>query len=462
MSSSKFFNPIKVTLTDVAGVEHNITKTIAAISYFEDIYRPFVSANIAVLDSGVNFYGSLPIQGGEKVKIVVENVKKELVEYELCVWNVYNRSAYQNKQVYNLALLSEEALINEGARVTEKFKASPDQIVTNILKNTLGTKKDIFTETCKYKTSVFPNGRKCHAFIQSLMAKSVPKSSTFKKGVQSEETLPNGELGSNATKASGTAGYLFFENKSGFIFKSMDLLCSDGSDSFGGSEPVADYISRPVVGKSSEIAFNTIEEYEFMDEIDMMDKLNNGIYSTHICYFDMASQKYEEYKYDMSKTFNNMSHLGSQSSLPKYQKDLSSRPTRIMTILLDNEVWYQGDQIANPEEDGDAEFPDYAKYYTAQSIGRRYLMENQKVEITIPGNSDLVVGDKINIFLPNMAAEEIRNIKPYDEENSGTYLISKLSHNYLFVHESGTPEFVSRLELIRDTMGIKDYESNVK
>ena len=154
MSSSKFFNPIKVTLTDVSGVEHNITKTIAAISYFEDIYRPFVSANIAILDSGVNFYGSLPIQGGEKVKIVVENVKKELVEYELCVWNVYNRSAYQNKQVYNLALLSEEALINEGARVTEKFKASPDQIVSNILKNTLGTKKDIFTDSTLLKLNI--------------------------------------------------------------------------------------------------------------------------------------------------------------------------------------------------------------------------------------------------------------------------------------------------------------------
>lgn len=462
MSNSKFFNPIKVTLTDVSGVEHNITNTIAAVSYFEDIYKPFVSANISILDSGVNFYASLPIQGGEKVKVTIENVKKELVEYELSVWNVYNRSVYQNKQMYNLALLSEEALINEGARVTKKFKASPDQIVTNVLKDTLGTKKDIFTESCKFKTSVFPNGRKCHAFIQSLMAKSVPKSSTFKKGIQSEEALPGGELGSNATNASGTAGYLFFENKSGFVFKSMDLLCSDGSDSFGGDPPVADYISRPTIGKSSEVAFNTIEEYQFIDEIDMIDKLNNGIYSTHICYFDIAAQKYEEYKYDMSKTFNNMSHLGSQSSLAKYQKDLSSRPTRIMTILLDNEMWYSGVDIANPEENGDAEFPDYAKYYTAQSIGRRYLMENQKVEITIPGNSDLVVGDKINIFLPNMAAENIRNTQPYDEENSGTYLISKLSHNYLFVNSAGAPEFVTRLELIRDTMGIKEYDSKVK
>ena len=242
----------------------------------------------------------------------------------------------------------------------------------------------------------------------------------------------------------------------------MDLLCSDGSDTFGGSAPVAEYYSRPAAGQSSESAFNTIESYKFTDEIDIIDKLNNGIYSTHMCYFDLSSQKYEEYNYDMKTTFNNMSHLGSQTSVPKYQKDLSAKPSRIMTVLLDPELWYDGDGIANPEEDGDAEFPDYAKYYTAQSIGRRYLMENQKVEVVIPGNSSLRVGDKVKIYIPNVAAEEIREGQQWDEENSGTYLIAQLSHNYQLVKESGEPEFTTVLNLIRDTYGIKEYDSGVK
>jgi len=141
---------------------------------------------------------------------------------------------------------------------------------------------------------------------------------------------------------------------------------------------------------------------------------------------------------------------------------LSSTPSRVMTILLDSEMWYNGTGIANPEEDGDAEFPDFAKYYTAQAIGRRYLMENQKLEIMIPGNSDLKVGDKVKILLPNVAAEDIRNSKQYDEENSGTYLIAQLSHNYQLVKESGEPEFTTMANLIRDTYGMKEYDSNVK
>ncbi|CAF34274.1 hypothetical protein S-PM2d209 [Synechococcus phage S-PM2] len=462
MSNSKFFKPKKVTLTSVNGEQKNITALVGAFSYYENIYTPFVSANMFITDSGQNLIGTLPIQGGEKVVVRIENVKQEPVEYELFVWKIYNRKFERNMQMYNLALLSEEAMNNEAARVTEKYKAHPEIIVQDILKNVLKTKKNIQTETSKFKMSMFPNGRKAHAVIQSLMSRSVPKSAKFKKGVKSNNTKTfTSDLGGNATESSGTAGYLFFETKDGFVFKSMDLLCSDGTDAFGGDPPVATYISRPAVGAPSEQAFNTIEDYSFTDEIDIVEKLNNGIFSTHMCYFDLSTGKYEEYKYDMSKTFDNMSHLGSQDDLAKYQRQLGEKPSRIMTILLDHELWYNDEGIANPEEEGDAEFPDYAKYYTAQSIGRRYLMENQRVEITIPGNSDLMVGQKIKIMIPNMAAESIRKKQPYDEENSGTYLISQLSHNYQFQKESGEPEFTTRLALIRDTYGIKEYDSKV-
>jgi len=321
----------------------------------------------------------------------------------------------------------------------------------------------LFSEESQFKMSIFPNGRKCHALIQSLMYKTVSKTTKFNKSNNTDDTKSESELGGdNKKKASGTAGYLFFENKDGFVFQSMDKLCSDGSDSFGGTMPVETYFSRPSVGMPPDQVFYNIENYAFDGDIDMSEKLNDGIFSTHMCYFDMSAQKYEEYTYDMSKTFDNMSHLGSQTKLAKYQKELAKRPSRVMSILLDSELYYNGEGIANPEEDGEAQFPDYAKYYTAQSIGRRYLMDTHKLQIEIAGNSDLKVGDKIKVMLPNMVAEKLRVEQPYDEESSGTYLISALSHNYAMIVDNGSPEFSTRLELIRDTMGIKEYDSNVK
>lgn len=462
-NSAKQFKPIKVVITSVDGSEYDVTRAVGMFSYYEDIYQPFITGNMLMIDSGQNFIGNLPIQGGEKVVVKLNNVKGDEVEYEMHIDKVVNRSIERNMQYYTLVLTSKEGIENNSARVTEKYKANPEAIVQDILRNILKTKKEIYTEESQFKMSIFPNGKKCHALVQSLMYKTVAKSTKFQKGGDKGGTTSESELGGNNKKsASGTAGYLFFENKDGFVFQSMDRLCSDGTDSFGGRAPVATYYSRPSAGMQPDQVFYNIENYVFDDEIDMGDKLNNGIFSTHMCYFDISSQKYEEYTYDMSKTFNNMSHLGSQTSLGKFQKDMAKKPSRVMSILLDHEAWYTGEDVANPDEGGDAQFPDYAKYYTSQSIGRRYLMETHKVQIEICGNSDLKVGDKIKIMLPNMVAEKLREEQPYDEETSGTYLISALSHNYAFVRENGSPEFFTNLELIRDTMGIKEYDSKVK
>jgi len=462
-NSAKTFKPSKVTLTSVSGEEFVITDLIGIFSYFEDIFTPFVSANMSVIDSGMNLIGTLPIQGGEKVNVTFTNIQKEEVTYELLVWKVFNRQFDRKVQVYNLALLSPEAIANETARATDKLKGKTEAIVQYLLQNELKTKKQLFAESSKFSENMFPNGRKCHAIIQKLMVRCVPKTSKFESGGSpAAATQGSQNLGENAQKSKGTAGYLFFENKDGFFFQSIDKLCSDGTDSFDGKPPVATYESRPAVNNNAEQNFYTIEEYKFTDEIDIIDKLNNGVFSTHMCFFDLSAQKYEEYQYDMRETFKNMSHLGSQTKLPQAQAESAAKPSRIMSILLDHESWYSDEKVARLEEDGDAEFPDYAKYWVTQSIGRRYLMENQKIEISVPGNSELKAGDKIVILIPNMSAEALRVEQQYDEENSGTYLISQLSHNYICKKENGSPEFITRMALIRDTYGIKEYESNVK
>ena len=141
MSNSKFFNPKSVVITSVDGTQFVMTATVGAFSYYEDIFTPFVSANMVVVDSGQNLIGNLPIQGGERVIFTLDNVKGEVVEYELYVYKVYNRVVDKNRQMYNLALLSKEAMTNE-ARVTKKMKAHPEQIVSDVLTTNLGVQED--------------------------------------------------------------------------------------------------------------------------------------------------------------------------------------------------------------------------------------------------------------------------------------------------------------------------------
>lgn len=460
--SIKHFELIKASIFDVDGVEYIITSAVTVFSYYEDIYSPFVTATINILDSGTNLIAEMPIQGGERVLIKMKNVQDEIIEYDLHVFKVYNRIFTKSIQMYNLALISKEALYNEGVRIFDNLNGLPNEIVSKILGQYLQTDKNIETEKAKFKINLFPNGKKAHSIIQNIMMKSVPENSKFESSKSSKKNNTNSSIGYDAKKASGTAGYLFFENKNGFVFKSIDKLCSDGSDNFGGTPPLEKYYAKPSGDPGSKENLYIIEDYRFNNEIDMVDQMRNGIFSTHMVFYNYSTGQYDEYVYNMAETFKNMSHLGSQASLPKFQQEMGEKPTRIMSMIIDHETWFSGKEVANPEEKGKASFPDYQKYYISQGIARRYFMENQKMEITIPGNSNLVVGDKIEVFIPNMASEAEREIKKYDEESSGTYLISKLSHNYQVISNSNLPQFVTKVELVRDSYGIKNYKSNVK
>lgn len=449
-------------LFDVSGKKYKFDKAVVGFAYYESIFQPFVSAILQVADSGGNFIAKIPIQGGEKVILKVEDVEGNQYDYELFVWKVYNRVFNKNMQNYNLALISKEALYNEGARLTERLRGTPDGIVEKILKEYLKTEKEIKSERAKYQVQFFPNGKKAHHIIHTVSQKAVPQSSKSTDST-ADKTSEGGKTGlsGDTRKSSGTAGFLFFENYDGFNFNSIDYYFSTGDDDFRGEKEVATYEVKPNLDNPSRFV---VEEYNFSNEIDMLDQMRSGTYASQVVTYNWSTGFYEEFRYNLDENFSAMAHLGSQESLGATQKELSINPSRVLTVLVDHETWHSEETPGSPDErdnggESGSNYPDYQKHWLAQSIARRYFMENQKLEVTIPGNMDLKVGDKIKILLPNMSSETVREKEKLDRENSGTYLISALSHNNVFLNSSTC---TTQLELIRDIYGMKDYSSNVK
>lgn len=466
--SNSFFRIKAAVLESVSGVKIDISKSIASFLYFEDIEKPFVSATLSMIDSGQNLIGTLPIQGGERVTIDIVDVKEEEHRYDLYVWAVSGRIFEGSKQLYNLSLISLEALYNEGVRIYEPLSGSPESIVKKILEEYLETEKNIDVESCKYNIKLFPEGKRAHALINQICPKAVPKTSESGGSKSNESTTRSGKtsIPSNTNKSSGSSGYLFFENKNGFNFRSVDYFYSDGSDTFGGKKPYEEvYEARPLSknsASSSQRDRYIIEDYAFRSEIDLFEQMRSGVFSTYCVFYNYSTGVYEEYTYNLADSFENQAHLGSQTKLGKVQTELSTRPTRIISSIIDHETWYSGnDPGSNETKDGSSgnnTFPDFQKHYMAQSFSRYYTMDVNKLEILIPGNPELTVGDKLDIRLPNMSAQEFRKEQPYDENNSGLYLISKIGHNY----DPLNSRVKTKLELIRDTSGMKQYESKVK
>ena len=442
---------------------YDITDLVHRFDYFESITSPMISGTLVMVDSGANLISSLPIQGTERIVITLVAPNNEEHTYDLHVFKIGSRFGAERFQTYTLGLISKEGLLNEGIRITKTLKGKANDIVKSLLKDYIKTDKEVDQENTKFNIIFNAGKRSPFAVINSIQSKSVANSSTAKEteskgtgkttssnsSVSSLKSTDSSDYGS----VTGSAGYFFFENKDGYVFKSIDTLCE-------GKNSVGTYFQEPIDVNSP--PDKKILSIDFLNEIDILTKLRTGAFSSVICYYNFSTGAYEEYVYSLDKSYNSMKHMGSQKGLPYGQKELAKYPTRVMSMILDHETWYDGEDIASPEKkdggDGATQFPDYQKYYMAQSISRLNSLTNQKVQIKINGTPSMKVGDSIDIMIPNQVTGEQKIVEKYDPEHSGTYLISEVNH----VFNPKQRKCYTFLTLIRDSYGMKDYSSKTQ
>ena len=437
--------------------------------YYEDIMWPSYAATMVIEDSAENIISNMPNQGFEKVVIEVDDLTETgenngRYTYEFRVWNISNRINVSRRQVYTLSLLSREGLRNEGIVVNKKLSDTTSGIAKKILEDYLDvepTNMDIEASTTNMV--ILPTKKSPYTVIKSLLPKTISEkiSKNIETANNSDDASDNKSDVSDpeATKGTGTAGYLFFQTNRGFVFRSIDSLISTDKDKFNG---------KPVVGspfywqpaKLNNPSLNRIQEIVFGQEFDMIKKLREGHFSSVVCSFNINTLTYKEQKYSLKDTWNDMAHLGSQTILPKGQRELSEYPTRVMSTILDNEVFNQDPKIASVEDGGDGShrYQDLQLHYLSQGLARAGLLFNQQLTISLTGHLELCAGDKIEIKIPDQSAEAAKETS-YDTEHSGTYLIKQVNHQFN-MGDSRTVYTV--LDLIRDSQGIKDQESKVK
>jgi hypothetical protein len=467
IENARQFEVESILLVPIEGKTLDITLLVLEFSIFESINNPYVLGEIVIEDTSLNIIGNLPIQGRERIiiKAVTPTFGDTTYEYDLAVSGVDVRVNSGRQQVYKLNLMSYEGMVNEGVRIAGILRGSNDKVVKEILENVIKTKKEIAIEAAKFEQKWLPSLKRPFDFIYQLAPITISGNAQEDKGGTSQERATgNGEGSSslnteNLPKMSGSAGYVFFETHDGYVFKSLDQLASDGSDSFGGEKVKYTYNYGYVntEGKEGTEHLNIID-YTFTDELNMLKQLREGLYSTVCIFFDVNKCYYEENIFKMSDTFDEMAHLGSQDKIPKGQKELADSATRVMAQMINSEMFHE-----DPDTNGadNAAYKDYNRYAIAQSNARYKLASNQELNITVPPNLTIRAGDKLELLFPNMTSDEDRKTNPYDEENSGNYLIKNIGYN--FVMRGAQPKTgTTNITLIRDSFGRKNTASKVK
>ena len=477
MSEKRYATEFKVIEMSLYSIS-NETKPYVNLSgdmckqfqYYEDIFWPSYAATMVIEDSSENIISTMPIQGFEKVVVEVDDLtgssgdNNGKYKYEFRVWNISNRVESTRHQTYTLNLISNEGLKNEGTVVNSKKSGNVQKIVEEILGTYLNVPKSKMNiEPTISQMVILPTKKSPFTVIKSLLPKTISEKIAPK-------TETNTELNSDTksdisdpevTTGSGTAGYLFFQTNRGYTFKSIDSLVATDNDKFNGTPTVniEPFYWQPA--KMSEPSMNRIQEIVFGQEIDMIKKLREGHYSSITCSLNINTLTYKEQKYSLVDTWGEMAHLGSQTKLPIGQSELAKYPTRIMSTILDNEVWNPDPKIGSVEEGGDGSHPyqDLQMQYLSQGLARAGILFNQQLTISLTGHLELCAGDKVEIRIPEQVGESIKGSTAYDPEHSGTYLIKQINHQF---NMTDSRNVYTVLDLVRDSQGIKNQESIVK
>jgi len=402
----------------------DLTNAILFCDYYEDILSPSVMMTIQCAAT-YSIYNGLPIRGGERVDVDIQTASGDFKldgQYSMYVYKVSGITSDGSKEFFTLHLCSREGLTNETARVQKKFnKRSINEHVESILKDVLKTNK--FKSTNIEKTS------NSYGFIGTLKKPFHILTWLGPKGIPTTSTS-----GKNGNIAKGVAGFLFYENRDGFNFRSIESLVSSTQVQVGSTskEDIPKYNYSPInEANKPENDFNILN-YGFEKNVDLMKSLRVGMYANVTYVYDLYKNQVDGISYGLGSELK--AKLG--GSKPTFPVDFANRPSRIM---------FRSADVGMLDPTGDIEDSGRDATDMAKSFARYNLLFTQALNIVVPMNINLKAG---NILYAQFQEVDAGKGAEVDPEQSGNYLIKEVRHHF----EGG--QMLSSLKLVRDSYGL--------
>ena len=403
----------------------DLTGGVVDFRYYESVLSNNVTASVVITDSGfkaegdkvnegVSVLDDLPIRGGERTDIVIEDNYKNQLRFPdgLYVNRVRDGDSGTQKETFSIDFASKEYFANEQSRVLARYEGKISEHVDSIITEMGGTMENNDNTSLNY--NFIGNDRKPFYTCTWLASKAVPD------------------------KDVGTrAGYVFYQTRDGFNFRSIDNI-------FDG-EPNKKFIKNNT-GELPQGYTANILDYSIESDIDLKQNLTLGTYNSRAIYFNPFAMDYyvKEFKYQEDKVGKAGKYFGGDL----VAEEFTQTPTRLMSHIFDVGAMPNGtgnDQLAQWKENSTS--PNYdAENTMAQSVMRYNQMFSVKTNITIPLDLSIKAGDVVKCDFPQVSGD---NKPEKNEQTGGIYMVASVCHRVT------QRESFSRLALVRDSFGSK-------
>ena len=401
--------------------------TLLTLDYGESIFEPTIKM-VATFAATEKIASLLPLRGTETVTVKVVHPSGTLEFNNLVVQGMTEENSSSTATVFSVNLTTPDAIANEQNRLTLRYDPTTkiSTHVERILNIDLRTNMEFEIEETANSEGFYGNYWRPFKAIYWLAKRSMSKT------------------GSSDGSGTDRVGYLFWETKSGYKFKSIDTIASESKDNvvqeFSQSE-VVDENDRYIRTFDSPFAssdFHIFNPYFERDQ-DIIDQMRKGLYSDSVSFINIHSLTPDlGQDLNYSEVFKRQTHFGGEKDLVDLAFGVNENgglqniaPFVDGTMNTDGKIDYSkvGNGESNPHK------------VVSQSRMKYASMRSMSLRITVPFNLELEAGLPImvNLLSPN---------RGLDKQRSGVYLIKDLRHSY---NAEGS---YTHLRLIRDSYGI--------
>lgn len=433
------------TLVSGSGQTINIEDLVVDFSIFQNLFEKYMTCEIVINDS-VGLINSLKgdpnngIQGGfngNELLCISYKSNSDDLEWKNHVFSLYELSdrskVSERSEVYIIAGISVEAINNASLSVSKSFGNGGGNKISNMM---LSLTKEFFD------TNIM-NG-----FYNSLRAATgvrVTKETTIDETTGAHRyIIPNLSVDDTinffideSDSDDHIPVYTFYENSNGFNYRNISSLAtqepketyqyalSNNDSAVGDNESNYDRVKIR--------SFNILKQTNFLENIEM------GLYKTKTMHIDLLRKFKRVTMFDYEKHFPKFKTL-QKLKIPGAVE--SPAITRLVTSDHGRDT-DKNFQVENPLPKTLTETAGHTDAYSAHIF-------NTLIEVTIPGDSELDVGDVIYLSIPPSTIVEDEE-GTEDKYMSGKYIITKLRHKMLGTNGSS---FTTIIECGKDT-GIK-------
>lgn len=422
------------------------------VNIYESIFSTFVTGDLVLADS-LNLISKLPLIGEEFLHIDfnIPNTDEEISINRTFKINGIKekfKSVNGNTSVYKITFSSLEMYKDLLTTLNSSFVGSATTLVDKIFSENISTPRSFLNTSNKNPiagrstTDVVPveNKEKSELIILNSPKNILKFVSNNWTPSQCIRWICSKSLADTKDYASS---FLFWETTKNFYFGTLARVLREPQKFSIGK--YHEFDSTQLSSRNTFDKFFIIKESKTISIFDQLENNLTGYLSSRIVDVDLFNKKYLNKDYDHISGFFKSPHSFGKNSLPAFHPNTVRNPSKHLKVN------YSTPNLFTSITSNFSEL--YKDVYGSRRSSLLELDQN-KIEISIPGRTDIECGSLIEIEYLENKLEGAATENLVDRTYSGYYIITSLRHRI----SSG--QYMSHLQISKDCLSGKGAITN--